>query len=398
MAWNPSQRNLIIIAVIVVMLSVIAMMFSKKDKKRDKKKGVKESFVDEIHRNDDGVFSLFNFSSGDVESNEEIVENFPQETPMNVIYTDTNGNLSNTSDLGLQNLTVNGEAKFGNNVNINGELSSQLSSFPGQFRATAGNYGTILRQDGVHFYILNTNAQDKMGSWNGLRPFYINNESGNVAMAHNVSVGGALSAGSISTGGALSAGSISTGGALSAGSISTGGALSAGSISTGGALSAGSISTGGALSTGSISTGNTSINGQLSIKDNVWRSVNIGGTGGVNGDRVVIGNLPNDSHGKGATVGAHNDGLNEWAALNLAGSSVTVNGRDILAELDALKNKLLKRFPDDSTLTLGETWSLIGGQGQESDLTILAKHPNDPLKNRSNAFMGRNDTAIWKRW
>lgn len=46
-------------------------------------------------------------------SNEHIVENYPQPTPMNVMYSDANGNLATTSDLGLQNLTVKSDSSFG---------------------------------------------------------------------------------------------------------------------------------------------------------------------------------------------------------------------------------------------------------------------------------------------
>ena len=55
-------------------------------------------------------------------SNEKIVENFPQSTPMNVVYTDTNGNLGTTTDLGLKNLTISsdGAMLLGNKFRFNG--------------------------------------------------------------------------------------------------------------------------------------------------------------------------------------------------------------------------------------------------------------------------------------
>jgi hypothetical protein len=55
-------------------------------------------------------------------SNEKIVENFPQSTPMNVMYSDSNGNLGTTTDLGLQNLTISsdGAMLLGNKFRFNG--------------------------------------------------------------------------------------------------------------------------------------------------------------------------------------------------------------------------------------------------------------------------------------
>jgi microcystin-dependent protein len=83
-------------------------MRKRKDDKRDKNikdiKKSKENFSD--------TFYLSNVTERDVDGimsrGSDIVENFPQNTPMNVMYTDANGNLSTTTDLGLQNLTVNG--------------------------------------------------------------------------------------------------------------------------------------------------------------------------------------------------------------------------------------------------------------------------------------------------
>ena len=66
------------------------------------------------------------FSSSNDESI-QIIENYPQTTPMNIMYSDANGNLAATSDLGLQNLTVNSDSSFGGNVGIAG--SSKIGGF-----------------------------------------------------------------------------------------------------------------------------------------------------------------------------------------------------------------------------------------------------------------------------
>jgi hypothetical protein len=49
----------------------------------------------------------------------DIVENYPQSTPMNVMYSDAAGNLGTTTDLGLQNLTVKSDSSFGGAVTAN---------------------------------------------------------------------------------------------------------------------------------------------------------------------------------------------------------------------------------------------------------------------------------------
>lgn len=61
------------------------------------------------------------FSTSD---NKHIVENYPQATPMNVMYSDSNGNLGTTTDLGLQNLTVSSDSQFNGNAQFNGNTNT----------------------------------------------------------------------------------------------------------------------------------------------------------------------------------------------------------------------------------------------------------------------------------
>ncbi|WP_250694150.1 phage tail protein, partial [Escherichia coli] len=68
---------------------------------------------------------------------------------------------------------------------INGEV---ISRSPNAFRAVHGNYGFFIRNDGSNSYFLLTNAGDQLGSWNGLRPLYINNASGAVTMNNGLTV------------------------------------------------------------------------------------------------------------------------------------------------------------------------------------------------------------------
>ena len=109
-----------------------------------------------------------------------------------------------------RNLAVTGDSSVSGNETVNGvinvvkgvnaSLGSDGSSIA-QFRAKQGNYGTLLRQDGANFYILNTASGNPDGRWSDKRPFYINNASGDVWMGHNVNVGGALTTDRITTGG-----------------------------------------------------------------------------------------------------------------------------------------------------------------------------------------------------
>jgi hypothetical protein len=66
---------------------------------------------------------------------------------------------------------------------------------PGQFRmTTGGGIGSMWYNDGGTTFLLLTNSGDWNGNYNSLRPFYANNATGDVTMAHNVTVGGALTA------------------------------------------------------------------------------------------------------------------------------------------------------------------------------------------------------------
>ncbi|MCL5533633.1 tail fiber domain-containing protein [Enterobacter kobei] len=78
-----------------------------------------------------------------------------------------------------------------------GTVSGAISSTePNAFRIKYGNIGSFMRSDGGNTYFLLTNSGDPDGSWNGLRPIYWNNTTGNVSMGHIVTVGGTLNANS----------------------------------------------------------------------------------------------------------------------------------------------------------------------------------------------------------
>ncbi|WP_348917201.1 phage tail protein [Escherichia coli] len=86
------------------------------------------------------------------------------------------------------------------NAIINGEVVSKSAN---GFRIAYGNYGFFVRNDGSNTYFMLTNAGDSMGSYNGLRPFCINNATGAVTMGNGLTVSGGLnvSSGNITAGG-----------------------------------------------------------------------------------------------------------------------------------------------------------------------------------------------------
>ena len=65
----------------------------------------------------------------------------------------------------------------GGGIRSAGEIQSIT---PNAFRAIAGNYGFIVRNDGSNTYFLLTNSGDQYGTFNNLRPFYISNSTGKV--------------------------------------------------------------------------------------------------------------------------------------------------------------------------------------------------------------------------
>lgn len=90
-------------------------------------------------------------------------------------------NTGTTDQVKNAGLSVNTLAVFGNQQTT-GETIGTLASGYGQFRMIAGNYGALWRNDGTHTYFLLTASGDQYGVWNGLRPFYVNNATGQVTI------------------------------------------------------------------------------------------------------------------------------------------------------------------------------------------------------------------------
>ncbi|WP_338511384.1 phage tail protein [Erwinia aphidicola] len=87
-------------------------------------------------------------------------------------------------------------------LNITGPLRSSAeyqATKPDNFRIAYNGYGVFWRNDGIRHYLMVTNKNDIYGGYNSLRPFYVDIATGNVALQHNVSVGGPLSCNSTIT-------------------------------------------------------------------------------------------------------------------------------------------------------------------------------------------------------
>jgi hypothetical protein len=83
------------------------------------------------------------------------------------------------------NLNNDGKSYFERNeVVVNGTLNSG-AGFYGQYRMVQGNYGAFFRNDGANTYFLLTNSGDQYGQWNGLRPWRVDNVSGQITMSNN---------------------------------------------------------------------------------------------------------------------------------------------------------------------------------------------------------------------
>ena len=70
------------------------------------------------------------------------------------------------------------------NIRASGELISTMSDgvATGQLRMIAGNFGAFFRNDGANTYFLLTNSGNQYGGWNGLRPFMVDDQKGDVSL------------------------------------------------------------------------------------------------------------------------------------------------------------------------------------------------------------------------
>jgi len=129
---NPVTTGVVSFAVLAILIIVIVLA---RRSNNTPKPATKEGFsfsdtfsLSNITDEDtDGIGLGVGYQNEENEENEyqyndyenEIVENFPQPAPMNVMYSDANGNLATTNDLGLQNLSVMGSILSNKNLQTN---------------------------------------------------------------------------------------------------------------------------------------------------------------------------------------------------------------------------------------------------------------------------------------
>ena len=94
-----------------------------------------------------------------------------------------------TGDFVIENENSNGSRFTLTQDGILHNMGEIITKSANAFRAIYGNFGVFLRNDGSDTYFLITASGQQYGGWNDLRPFYFNNTTGNVTMAHNVTVG-----------------------------------------------------------------------------------------------------------------------------------------------------------------------------------------------------------------
>jgi microcystin-dependent protein len=177
----------------------------------------------------------------------------------------------------------------------------------GQFRAIAGNYGFMIRNDGVNTNFLLTASGNQYGTFNGLRPLAINNVSGLVTVSNGLTVSGAFTCNSINI--------IPTGiivmwyGSVS--NIPSGWYLCNGANGTPNLLDRFIVGAGNLYPTGGVNIGNE-----------------YNGTGGLKDVALSVSQMPSHSHT--ASDSGHNHGyytFTEWNGNNADGGD-DISARD----------------------------------------------------------------------
>lgn len=93
---------------------------------------------------------------------------------------------------------VSGDMTGVGSISASGQIKTTSAN---AFRAAYGNYGFIIRNDGASVYFLLTASGDANGSYNSLRPFYIDLATGKTHMNNGTAINGGLTVyGGITTG------------------------------------------------------------------------------------------------------------------------------------------------------------------------------------------------------
>jgi len=136
----------------------------------------------------EGVFTNVYPNSGNWQSTYTLV-NTTTATTFLVNSLSARGNIATTGNITTTGgITATGNITTTGSITARSEITALLDNNISQFRAIDRNntYGLLIRNDGINTYFLFTAVNDPYGTWNALRPFYINNSSGNVSMANGL--------------------------------------------------------------------------------------------------------------------------------------------------------------------------------------------------------------------
>lgn len=140
----------------------------------------------------------------------------------------TNGTTTNRwSNVCTQLLNVAGVGTFASHIAVSGEVRSTSAK---AFRAVYGSYGFFIYNDGNSSYFMLTAKDDQYGTYNTLRPLYINNSTGVVTMSNGTNIWGILNVTNTTDATATTVAAIKTAGGIGvAKQLRVGGAVTFGS-------------------------------------------------------------------------------------------------------------------------------------------------------------------------
>lgn len=140
----------------------------------------------------------------------------------------TNGTTTNRwSNVCTQLLNVAGVGTFASHIAVSGEVRSTSAK---AFRAVYGSYGFFIYNDGNSSYFMLTAKDDQYGTYNTLRPLYINNSTGVVTMSNGTNIRGILNVTNTTDATATTVAAIKTAGGIGvAKQLRVGGAVTFGS-------------------------------------------------------------------------------------------------------------------------------------------------------------------------
>lgn len=177
-----------VVLFIVVLIIIISMRSTPTPKTKEGFSFANIANISNI--SNDETFALSNLTEEDVENFEnfensqiesDIVENFPQPAPMNVMYSDANGNLATTTDLGVEYLTVTGNSAVSGNSDVKGNLSVKGDiAVTGPIQANnrinfigkSGAKGISLDSSDTHLRFMNTDGKQQFVVHTGEYPQY----------------------------------------------------------------------------------------------------------------------------------------------------------------------------------------------------------------------------------